>query len=65
MSRHRKDVQALLRRASRAGATVRRTGGDHWQVRGPRGTVVMAATPRSGRSLLNSRADLRRIGLDV
>jgi hypothetical protein len=59
-----KDTRALLRRLRKQGFAIRLAGSGHYMVTGLTGAVVtVAATPRGGRrSLLNARADLRRIG---
>lgn len=59
-----KDTRALLRRLRQQGFAIRLSGSGHWRVTSRTGAVVtIAATPRGGRrSLLNTRADLKRIG---
>lgn len=59
-----KDTRTLLRRLRKQGFSIRLAGSGHWRVTGLSGhTVTVASTPRGGRrSLLNTRADLKRIG---
>lgn len=59
-----KDTRLLLRLLRQQGFAVRLGGSGHWRVTSRTGAVVtVAATPRGGRrSLLNSRAALKRIG---
>lgn len=59
-----KDTRLLLRRLRKQGFAIRLNRSGHWRVTSATGAVVtVAATPSGGRrSLLNARADLRRIG---
>lgn len=61
-----RDVRDLLDAARGAGAHVRRTRNNHWQVRvRGGGIVVVPSTPSDARGLLNARAALRRLGVAV
>lgn len=62
----RKETGQLLAELRRQGFTVRLGGSGHWRVTSPGGeTVTVPATPKSWRSLRNTRAELRRIGADL
>jgi predicted RNA binding protein YcfA (HicA-like mRNA interferase family) len=62
-----KQTEQWIRKIRRTpGFHVRRTGGGHLMVRNDNGlSTVIPSTPSDGRSWLNSRAALRRIGLDI
>ncbi|MDX3570801.1 hypothetical protein [Streptomyces sp. ID05-47C] len=58
-----KDTRQLLAKLREQGFTVRRGGSGHYRVSAPCGeTVTVPATPKSWRSLRNTRAELRRFG---
>ena len=61
-----KDLRDLLRKAQEQGCTITLSGQDHIRVTAPNGEIVMCpATSRSFRTIKNTRAELRRIGVDV
>lgn len=62
----KKEIKALVRRLVRAGCTVTVTGGCHYKVTAPNGSVViLARTPSDPRSHLNQLARLRRVGVEL
>lgn len=62
-----RELRQLVRRAQRQGWAVTYTGGGHLRWQAPDGALVFTpSTPNGGcRSLENTRADLRRVGLEV
>jgi predicted RNA binding protein YcfA (HicA-like mRNA interferase family) len=59
-------MDRLLKQAEAAGCQVRNTRGGHVQIKAPGGGIVTAsATPSDPRSVKNTRAQLRRAGVDV
>jgi hypothetical protein len=56
-----------MRTAVRRGWTITRTSSGHLKWRAPDGSVatVTPSTPGEGRAIANTRADLRRAGLDI
>lgn len=58
------EVRRLVEDAQRAGGRISAAAG-HYAVECPQGRVVISATPRSSRTVLNDRARLRRAGLRV
>jgi len=62
----KKDMQRLVKAAENAGWMVSRTKKNHLKFKAPTGaTVIAASTPSDHRSVMNTRAELRRHGLDV
>jgi hypothetical protein len=58
-----KDTEQMLDRIRAQGFTVRLGGSGHYRVTSPGGTTLtIPATPKTRRSLANTRAALRRIG---
>lgn len=61
-----KDLRELLRKAQDQGCVITLSGQDHIRVTAPNGKIVMCpGTSRSIRTIKNTRAELRRIGVDV
>jgi hypothetical protein len=57
------DTRLLLKRLRAQGFEIRRGGSGHYRATAPCGeTVTIPATPKSWRSLRNTRAELRRFG---
>lgn len=69
MARHaHKDIRGWLTAAAHQGFTIRHRKAGHWQVISPDGktSAHFSSTPGpSRRTLLNIRAELRRIGVDL
>ena len=62
----KKDLLDLLKRAEKAGAVVTRTGGDHFKITGPKGSVFCQQSPRSNRATTTVKQRLKRIaGVEV
>ena len=60
------DLRRLLKAAERAGATVTRRANNHYRIAIPGGPVVFtSSSPSDHRTLLNTRAALRRAGLHI
>ena len=60
------DTSKLLRQAKKLGAVVTRCRSGHFLITTPNGArVIASATPSDRRSLLNTRAQLRRAGLNI
>lgn len=58
-----KDTRQLLAKLREQGFEIWRGGSGHFRAKAPCGeTVTVPATPRSWRSLRNTRAELRRFG---
>lgn len=58
-----KDMKQLCRSLRKQGWTVERTSKGHYRAITPAGRkIVMPSTPSDGRSVLNTRALLRRAG---
>jgi hypothetical protein len=56
-------MDAVLRRARKAGSTVERAGNGHWKVTSPTGGCVQVAfSPGCSRGVLNAVTRLRRVG---
>ncbi|GKQ37191.1 hypothetical protein [Streptomyces sp. A012304] len=60
-----KDLRDLLDKARSQGFTVRLCGSGHYVVAGRRGVVSVSKTPGGARAVANTRAALRRIGVDL
>jgi hypothetical protein len=62
-----KVIQKWIRQARAQGWTVDMSGSGHYLFRSPDGKqqTTVPSTPGRGRSMMNSRAQLRRIGLMV
>lgn len=60
-----KDVEQYIRAARRQGITVRLTRSGHYLAIGPGGRASIPQTPRGGKSLIEVRAKLRRLGADL
>lgn len=61
-----RDLQHLLRRARDLGATVTYRRSGHYRISSLGGAVVFtASTPSDHRTVLNTRAVLRRAGLPI
>lgn len=58
-----KDIRDLLDKVREQGFTVRLAGSGHYVVSGRRGRVSVPSTPSGGRTVANTRAALRRIGV--
>lgn len=60
------ETNKLIRKIRKAGWTVCKTKKAHWKVTSPSGeSVVLPSTPSEYRSMRNTRALLRRAGLEV
>lgn len=60
------DLEALLREAEKQGCRVQQGGNNHWKIYAPNGTIIVTgSTPSDHRSVLNTRARLRRAGVVV
>jgi hypothetical protein len=61
-----KDMNALVNAAEKQGWTVTYTGSGHYKFKSPSGAVVFtSSTPGRSRSLTNTKALLKRKGLDI
>jgi hypothetical protein len=60
-----KDTQRLLRAVTAAGGTYQLRKSGHYRITGPGGHYFTAATPSDWRSLRNTIAGLRSVGLDL
>ena len=61
-----KDLNAYVREAEKQGCSVSFTGKGHLRIIGPKGIAFCPSPPSKGcRSLENTRADLRRIGVEI
>lgn len=66
MNSRKSALARWARIARRAGWSVELTAGHHLRWASPSGAVVItASTPGRGRALINTRADLRRAGLEI
>lgn len=75
MAKYHRDYKALVKSAEAAGWTISVTGKSHPRLNPPKGAkrrdgtpanpVTIPSTPSDHRGLLNTRADLRRQGLDI
>lgn len=65
MASHKKDLRKLQEQATRAGFTVRLTGGGHYAYYAPDGSWVSGGsqTPSDYRAISNLRSRLRKAGL--
>lgn len=63
----KKEMKALLKAAEEQGWTVRFTGSGHYQWKAPDGQtiIVTPSTPSDHRSMSNTRAQLKRAGLNL
>jgi N-acetylmuramoyl-L-alanine amidase len=62
----KRDMQQLRKRLEAQGWTVSLTRSNHYRATAPcGGTVFMPATPSKGRSYLNVRAKVKRLGAAV
>jgi hypothetical protein len=62
----KKDVKKLLKEAIRQGFDVHQSHRGHYRVTAPTGvTATVSKTPSCPRTLDNTRADLRRIGVTI
>jgi hypothetical protein len=62
----KKDMRALLAQAEDAGCEVKPTRNGHVQIKVPGGGIVIAASTASDhRTIKNTRAELRRAGLEL
>jgi hypothetical protein len=60
----KRELEQLLNEARALGATVTKTRSGHYRVLVPGGGIVICPrTPSDWRSVLNTRADLRKAGL--
>lgn len=61
-----KDMNALVKAAEKQEWTVSYTGGGHYKFKSPTGAVVFtSSTPGRSRALTNTKALLKRNGLDI
>lgn len=58
-----KDMRQLVQQAVAAGASISRTGGDHFAIRKNGSVVTVANTPSSSRAVDNAKADMKRAGI--
>jgi len=66
---HKKDIQDVIRQLEAQGWVVTQAGkrNCHWRCQAPdgRGLVFMSSSPSDRRSLLNAKAQLRRLGANL
>jgi hypothetical protein len=58
-------MRQLLTKAEKAGCTVELRRAGHWKVTTPNGPVFCAASPSDSHALKNTKAELRRRGVDI
>lgn len=61
----RRDVTELLRALHSLDIPCVKTKSQHWKAMTPQGPVFFASTPSDRRSILNTKAELRRKGVDI
>ena len=61
----RRDAQELVREIRDLGVEVELTGGGHYRVSTPQGSVFLPSTPSCMRAIRNARSELRRHGVPV
>lgn len=60
-----KDMRNLVKEAERLGVEVTFTRKSHLRFATPQGAVIAPSTPSCPRSILNTRADLKRHGVPL
>lgn len=59
-----KEINRIVAELRRQGWTVEKTKANHWKAESPhgKGTCFFSSTPGEGRSIQNTRAQLKRMG---
>lgn len=55
-----KRVNELIRQCEKLGGWAEHTGSGHIRIHGPKGFAYVSSTPGRGRSMWNSRANIRK-----